>query len=154
MENKPGFRNAGHAGHAGLVLGSVLSLATLTGCLVTGPRQGRMYSERPAVRGQSEEMMQDDYVYYPGYEVYYSSNRREYVYRDGNAWVRRPAPRGVTVDVLFAAPSVRVDFHDSPAVHHATVVRTYPRNWTPPGKSQVNKNDRNKDRKDDKKDQH
>ena len=77
-------------------------------------------------------MVQDDYVYYPGYQVYYSSNTRQYVYQEGRSWVSRPAPPRVSVDVLFASPSVRLDFHDSPAIHHAAVVRQYPKHWAPP----------------------
>ena len=75
---------------------------------------------------------QDDYDYFPGYETYYSRNRREYVYRDNNAWVRRPMPRGVSADILMAAPSVRLDFHDSPERHHDNVLRSYPRDWKRP----------------------
>jgi len=124
---------------AGFVLGAVL-LATLTGCVgyVDGPRAG-VQAEPYAV------VAVDDYVYYPGYEVYYSSSRRQYAYREGNAWVARPAPRGVSVDVLHASPSVKMDFHDSPAQHHAAVVKQYPKNWAPPG---PNKNQQ-EDRKDD-----
>jgi len=77
--------------------------------------------------------LRDDYVYYPNYEVYYGRNHRQYVYRDGNAWVSRPAPAGVRVDVLLTSPSVRVNFHDPPARHHAAVARTYPKNWVRPG---------------------
>ena len=76
--------------------------------------------------------LQDDYDYFPGYETYYSRNRREYVYRDNNAWVRRPMPRGVSADILMAAPSVRLDFHDSPERHHDNVLRSYPRDWKRP----------------------
>ena len=81
-------------------------------------------------------MVQDDYVYYPGYEVYYSSSRHQYAYREGRAWVSRPAPRGVSVNVLLASPSVRMNFHDAPAQHHSAVVQQYPRNWKPPGANQ------------------
>jgi hypothetical protein len=88
---------------------------------------------------------QDDYDYYPGYEVYYSRTRREYVYRDGNAWVRRPQPRGISEIELRRAPSVRVDFHDAPEQHHSTVIRTYPRNWTPPGQRRDDRDDRRDD---------
>ena len=77
-------------------------------------------------------MGEDDYDYYPGYEVYYARNRHEYVYREGNAWVHRPQPPGVSANVLLAAPSVRVDFHDSPERHHDAVVRSYPKNWHQP----------------------
>jgi hypothetical protein len=81
----------------------------------------------------SEAGLQDEYVYYPGYEIYYNSHRRQYTYREGDSWVSRPAPPRVAVDVLFASPSVRLDFHDAPAGHHQVIVRQYPKNWAPPG---------------------
>jgi len=122
----------------GFVLCAAL-LGTLTGCVgyVDGPRAG--YYAEPSIA-----VVQDDYVYYPGYEVYYSSSRHQYAYREGRAWVSRPAPRGVSVNVLLASPSVRMDFHDSPAQHHAAVVKQYPKNWAPPGSNQ------GQNRKDDK----
>jgi hypothetical protein len=110
-------------------------LIGLTGCVAeqSGPPAGYGYRGRPAVQVQASIGFQDDYVYYPGYETYYSQNRAEFVYRDGDAWVRRPQPRGVVASVLFASPSVRMDFHDSPEQHDRTVVQSYPRNWAPPG---------------------
>jgi len=97
--------------------------------------------QTPSVYVQSDVMIQDDYVYYPGYEVYYSSNRHSYVYRDGRNWVTRSAPPRVAIDVLLASPSVRVDFHDSPAQHHANVVKSYPKNWRPVAEKHENKSD-------------
>jgi hypothetical protein len=133
---------------AAVVLGAVL-FATLTGCVgyVRGPRT-EVYVAPPVV--QTDVVVEDDYVYYPAYDVYYNSSRRQYAYLEGGAWVSRPEPRGVTVDVLFASPSVRMDFHDSPAHHHAEIVRRYPRNWAPSGSHQ----NRKEDRKDDKHDDH
>jgi hypothetical protein len=127
----------------GLVLCGVL-LGTLTGCVgyIDGPRAG-VYVPPPVV------VVEDDYIYYPDYEVYYSSSRHQYAYRDGRAWVSRPAPRGVSVNVLFASPSVRMDFHDSPEHHHAEVVRQYPGNRAQPGSNQG----RNGNRKDNQPDQ-
>src|ERR1039457_6523634 len=124
----------------GFVLCAAL-LGTLTGCVgyVDGPRAG-VYVEPSAV------VVQDDYVYYPNYECYYSVSRHEYAYREGNAWVSRPAPRGVSVDRLRASPSVRMDFHDSPAQHHAEVIKQYPKNWKPSGEKQ------GQNRKDDQRD--
>ena len=132
------------ADKAGFVLGAVL-LVTLTGCVgyVDGPRAGIQVEPYAFA-------VQDDYVYYPSYEVYYSSSRRQYAYREGSAWVARPAPRGVSVDVLLASPSVKMDFHDSPAHHHAEVVQKYPKNWAPPGSDQGQK----ENRKDDQRDEH
>jgi hypothetical protein len=92
-----------------------------------------VYAPPPPVYVESAVVLEDDYVYYPGYQVYYGSNRRQYVYREGRAWVSRPTPPRVSVEVLFGSPSVRLDFRDAPAAHHATVVRTYPKNWPPPG---------------------
>jgi len=138
-------------GNLGLVLGAAL-LGTLTGCIgyVEPARPGVVYVDSPRV--QTQVVFEDDYVYYPNYEVYYSSSRHQYAYRDGRNWVSRPAPRGVSVDVLFASPSVRMDFHDSPARHHNEVVRQYPRNWSPSQANQERKEERKDNRKDDRKD--
>ena len=128
----------------GLVLCGVL-LGTLTGCVayVDRPPQRSVYVAPPVV------MVEDDYIYYPDYEIYYSSSRHQYAYLEGRAWVSRPAPRGVSVDVLFASPSVRMDFHDSPEHHHAEVVRQYPGHRAQPGSNQG----RNDNRKDNPRDQ-
>jgi hypothetical protein len=119
----------------GLVLCAAL-LGTLAGCVgyVDRPAQGSAYDEPAATF-----LVQDDYVYYPNYECYYSVSRQQYAYREGNIWVARPAPPGVTVNVLQASPSVKMDFHDSPANHHAVVVQKYPKNWKPPGTNQSQK---------------
>jgi len=74
--------------------------------------------------------VEDNYVYYPSYGVYYNSGRHQYAYLNGDAWVMAPTPRGVSVDVLLASPSVRMDFHDSPERHHAEMMKRYPKNWT------------------------
>jgi hypothetical protein len=126
-------------------------LCALTGCVgyVDGPR-ARVYDAPPSVYVQPEIVVQDDYVYYPGYQVYYSSNRRQYIYLEGRSWVTRPSPPHVSVDVLFASPSVRVDFHDAPAAHHTAVVQTYPRNWAPPSQDRGRKEGHNEESKENK----
>lgn len=149
------------AAATGVLAGAAL-LMLLTGCETDGSAQVTLYGDRPHGYGTATVMFEDDYDYYPGYEVYYSRNRREYVYRDGNSWVRRSQPRGITVNALLSLPSVRVDFRDSPERHHESVVRSYPRNWRRPdakvvtvrpeprqdNNRQVNRQD---DRRDDKK---
>jgi hypothetical protein len=119
----------------GFALGVVL-LGTLTGCVVDQPRQRSVYEAPPTMYVappvvETTVVVQDDYIYYPHYQVYYSSSRHQYAYLEGGAWVSRPAPRGVSVNVLIASPSVRMNFHDSPANHHAEIVRQYPKNWKP-----------------------
>ena len=102
-------------------------LIALTGCVG--------YVETPPPRPAYLEpagAVDDDFVYYPRYQVYYGSNRRQHTYREGRAWVTRPAPPRVSADVLFASPSVRLEFHDAPARHHPDVVRKYPKRWSPP----------------------
>jgi hypothetical protein len=137
---------------ASLIAGTVFS-AVLAGCVTTGSSEGRGCRGYQTGQTQTTVVYQDDYDYYPGYEVYYSRNRHEYVYRDGNAWVRRPEPRGVTLNVLLSTPSVRVDFHDSPELHHSSVVQSYPKNWKQAGKAHDKENDRRDDKKSDKKDE-
>lgn len=119
----------------------VALLGALTGCAgyVEGPRAA-VYAEPPLF------VVEDDYVYYPNYQCYYSVSRHQYAYREGRYWVSRAAPRGVTVNVLMASPSVRMEFHDSPAQHHATVVKQYPKNWKPSGANQNQKERRKEDR--------
>lgn len=138
------------ADYTGLVVCAALS-ATLTGCIVDGASQHPRYQERPPVQTHVAVVFQDDYDYYPGYEVYYSRSRREYVYLDGGSWVRRSEPRGVSLSVLLAAPSVRMDFRDSPEQHHGTVVRSYPKNWQQADKQHDEKSDEKADRKKGKK---
>jgi len=101
-----------------------------TGCVYheDRPRAGTVYVEPAPVQ---TVFIEDDYVYYPRYRMYYGSRSHSYYYQDGPSWVARPAPRGVSVNVLFSSPSVVVDFHDRPALHHSQVIQTYPKNWKP-----------------------
>ncbi len=116
----------------GFGLGAALWV-TLTGCVVEHPHHHhRAYAPPPPVHVEPAVVVQEDYVYYPAYEVYYSNSRRHYIYRDGPTWVSRPAPPRVRAEVLLASPSVRLDFHDAPSRHHTTVVRQYPKHWAPP----------------------
>ena len=108
-----------------LVLCAAL-LCTLTGCVgYVGGISAGYYAQPGAV------VVQDDYVYYPQYECYYSVSRHQYAYREGNNWVARSAPHGVSPEVLMASPSVKMNFHDSPANHHAQVAKQFPHDWKP-----------------------
>jgi hypothetical protein len=113
-----------HSNKVGFVICFAIC-GTLTGCVGFEVPNAGIY-ENP-----NTFAAQDDYVYYPQYECYYSVSRHQYAYRDGNVWVARSAPHGVSADALRASPSVKMDFHDSPAEHHATVVKQYPKNWKP-----------------------
>ena len=128
----------------GLALAAAF-LVALTGCVayVDRPPQGSVYVAPPVV------VVEDDYVYYPDYEVYYSSSRHQYAYLEGGAWVSRPAPRGVSVNVLLRSPSVRMDFHDSPEHHHAEVVRQYPGHRAQPGSNQGRNDNQKGNQRDD-----
>jgi hypothetical protein len=110
----------------------VVFLGALTGCVsyVQEPRR-EVYVQPPRVRVEAAVVVQDDYVYYPDYQVYYSSNRHQYLYLEGRSWVTRPAPPHVSVNVLFASPAVRLGFHDHPSLHHAEIARQYPKHWAP-----------------------
>lgn len=126
----------------GFLLCTGLLVTLNNGCIgyVDRPPQGNVYVEPNAIFA-----VQDDYVYYPAYQVYYSSSRRQYAYPEGGRWVSQPAPRGVSVNALQASPSVKMNFHDSPANHHAAVVKQYPKNWPPPQSNQGQKQNHNGD---------
>ncbi len=123
---------------AGLMAGGVLLLVTtLSACnrdqpqvtMVPAPAATQAAPTPPVVvmAAQPEILVQDDYLYYPQYGVYYSNSRRRYVYQEGSTWVSRPAPPQVGISILLASPSVHMEFHDSPAAHHADVIRSYRR---------------------------
>jgi len=120
---------------AGVIAGTCL-LTALTGCTTAGSGPSSHLPARPAV--SASLMIDDDYDYYPRYEIYYSRSRHEYVYRDANAWVRRSDLRGITLAMLDSGPMVRMDFHDSPEFHHGSIVQSFPRNWEQSGPKRDN----------------
>ena len=126
-------------GFIGFVCGTAV-LTALTGCLgyVDNPRGGAVYVEPPPSVYVEAQVAEPDYVYYPGYQVYYGRNTHRYVYLEGRSWVSRPAPPRVSVDVLLASPSVRLEFRDHPSIHNAAVVRQYPKHWAPPSPNHDN----------------
>ena len=67
------FMKSSSRSRIGFALSTTL-LGALTGCYVDGP-YARDYSPPPPVYVEGGPVVQDDYVYYPGYQVYYSSNR-------------------------------------------------------------------------------
>jgi hypothetical protein len=135
MDNKTLFFKTSKAGFA---VCAVL-LGALTGCVgqVDWPSAG------VDVPPPATVVVQNDYVYYPNYGIYYNQSRSQYAYQENGTWVSRPAPRGVPVDVLRASPSVEMNFHDSPANHHAAVVQQYPKNWKPSASKQGEKENQN-----------
>ena len=121
-------------------------MLTAAGCY-NGPRESRGYG-RPPTRAQV--IIQDDYVYYPDYEIYYNNTRHLYVYYEGNGWVTRREPPRTWARELPSAPSVRLEFHDAPQHHHAEIVRTYPKHGKSP--KQDDRHDNRRDRDDDHRD--
>jgi len=112
-------------------------LLTLNGCVreVERPRADAVYV-LPPPQMAPVYVERDDYVYYPRYRMYYGNRSQRYYYQEGRSWVSRPEPQGISLRVLLSSPSVAVDFHDAPAAHHAQMIRTYPKRWTPPGMNQ------------------
>lgn len=117
-----------HWSHAAGATGLLL-VVMLAGCYSEPSSRSAYYRERPiGYDDRTAVVYEDDYDYYPGHEVYYGRNRRQYVYREGNRWVYTSRPR-VSSEVLMSSPSVRVEFRDSPERHHDYIVRRYPRDW-------------------------
>lgn len=124
---------------------SAAVLVVLTGCVGYVDRPGEAVYVEPA----PVVIEQDDYVYYPGYQMYYGTRSHRYYYQEGRSWVARPAPRGVSVSVLATMPSVSVDFHDRPSAHHAEVIRSYPRDWKPARREEVRPEGHREDHRDE-----
>jgi len=111
--------------------GAVLSLTILALPLMIAACGGQVEGE-VTVQGPPDQVVvaEDEYDYYPAYGVYFNPYRRLYYYQDNGAWINRPGPPGVSVDVLLASPHARMDFHDHPQFHHDEVVRRYPKTWS------------------------
>jgi hypothetical protein len=142
MNNKKHFFKTNQAGY---LLGAML-VGALTNSVGSADAQSIGITVKPPVVVvvappvvAPAVVIPDNYVYYPNYGVYYNRSRHQYRYLKGDVWVSQPAPEGVAVDVLLASPSVNMDFHDSPANHHAAMVQKYPRNWRPAGDHQDHK---------------
>ncbi len=113
---------------AGALLAASL-LLTFTGCADT-PAWGGWSSGPTVAQMQVGRGVRPDWVYFPAYGIYYSSNYQEFVYWDATDWVTRPSPIApLTLEQLQASPSVSMGFQDSPALHHAAVSQLYPRDW-------------------------
>lgn len=115
-------------GWATVLIGAVW-LGGLTGCVGDMPHRGAWGAVPKPARVQAASIIPDDYLYYPAYGVYFNSTRHYYVYLRSDGWVTRPTPAGVSVATLLASPMVRMNFHDGPEQHHASVIRSYPKNW-------------------------
>jgi hypothetical protein len=137
MKNKEQFVKTNRVA---VILGSALVVALTMGVGTVKGQNVMIQATPPAIAPAA--VVQDDYVYYPHYGVYYNHSRHQYYYMKNNAWVVAPAPEGVTADVLFASPSVHMDFHDSPSRHHTDMLKRYPRNWAPPGDHRDNDHDK------------
>jgi hypothetical protein len=132
-----------------LLLGGALTLGGCAG-YVEGPR-AEVQVGPPAIEVASPVIVvQDDYVYYPNYDIYYSSSRHQYAYLEGGAWVARSGPPGVSIDVVLGSPSERRDFHASPGRPRGGVARTQERN-SPPRSNPVRKENQKSDQRDDRK---
>lgn len=136
-----------------LIIGITL-LLSMSGCVGYVERPGARGAYVSAgVRAEAVFIEQEDYVYYPRYQMYYGSRSHQYYYQDGSAWVSRSEPRGVTASVLISAPSVTMEFHDRPALHHAQIIQTYPRTWVKSSGKAEHKTDGRKKSRDDNRDE-
>ena len=114
---------------AGIVPVAVLGLA-LAGC-VDAPRVQTLAVQPSIAQLQAVRSVRANYVYYPDYEIYHSRNYQQYVYRYNHAWMIRATPPDLYADVLPTARFAPMSFHDDPWLHHAEVVRNFPRNQRP-----------------------
>lgn len=113
------------AGKIGFTICAAFALS-LTGCV-------HEHQHTRVVQTEPVFIEQDDYVYYPHYQVYYGNRSHRYYYQEGHRWVARPVPpRGMELHALRNSPSVPLEFHDRLPMHHGEVIRSYPRYWTPP----------------------
>lgn len=115
---------------AGIVPVAACWLA-LSGC-VDAPRVQTLAVQPNLAQLQTARGVRANYVYYPDYEVYYSRNYQQYVFRYNYAWMTQGTPPpGLPPAVLESARTVPMVFHDEPSRHHAEVVLIFPRTPKP-----------------------
>jgi hypothetical protein len=129
VNNKNRFLNISRIG---FVSGAML-VAALTGYSGNAGAQSVGITVTPPPIVAPPVVVEDNYLYYPGYGIYFNSGRHQYAYLQGDSWVTAPAPVGVSLEVLQASPSVKMDWHDGPEHHHKEMQEKYPKNWSSPG---------------------
>jgi hypothetical protein len=140
---------------AGFVLGALLLTALANGA-ISANAQSIITVTPPSIVVTppvvvAPPVVQDEYIYYPAYGIYYNSGRHQYAYLNNGAWTTAATPYGVTADVLLTSPSVRMDWHDSPEKHHADMMQRYPKNWKSGNEHHDQKDDSKRDSDDRKK---
>ena len=69
----------------------------------------------------------ETFIYYSRYEVYQNTRNREYVYWEGQRWVRSPLPPAtITVATLQQSPVVKLTLEESPERSHPKTRLNYP----------------------------
>jgi hypothetical protein len=94
-----------------------LTLLGLSGCATNGdPFSGltRILSFPGYV---NREVVQNEYLYYPEYDLYYNRNSQQFLSVENNRWVTRNHPRNVSAERVFASRSVRIDGYSTPEQH-------------------------------------
>jgi hypothetical protein len=77
------------------VLGAVL-LAALTQCTFNADAQSVGITSNPPIVVVPPVVVQDDYLYYPSYAIYYHTYRHQYAYLNGDTWVAADVRRLIT----------------------------------------------------------
>ena len=117
----------------------VCLLVSLTGCVGDMPHRGAWGAVPESRQVRAATIRADDYVYYPRYAIYFNLTQHRYVCLEQGGWATRSEPADVAMDVLLDSPSVPMAFHDAPELHHESVIRRYPKNWTGSGAAVVAK---------------
>lgn len=90
----------------------VIALTGLSGCVTNGnPLTGlsglpeifdnQVYRDRAVV--------ENEYLYYPEYDLYYDRDQREFLSVENDRWVTRNRPRNVSPDRVFTSRAVNLD---------------------------------------------
>ncbi|MDB6115368.1 MAG: hypothetical protein JWQ83_627 [Lacunisphaera sp.] len=102
-----------------------------SGC-ADSPRVVMLATHPTVAQLQAARGVEPGYVYYPDYELYYSRNYEQYVFRYNHAWMHQTRPPEAIAGDLAAARSVPMNFRDDPVRHHAEISRLYPRSHPRP----------------------
>jgi len=114
-------------GRAALVSGATWGLL-LSGCVGDMPHRGAWASPAHNKKVLLAYSAPDEYLYFPEFAIYYNRTQHRYLSFENGVWYNGTEPIRVQVIDLQTSPAVRMAFHDSPMLHHESVVRDYPAN--------------------------
>jgi hypothetical protein len=71
-----------------------------------------------------------NFIFYPGYRLYFGRQNQLYHYPPHDGWAAQPESEGINIDIFGGSPTVRAESDDAPPFHPSTDMRQYRPIWS------------------------